>query len=402
VSRHFILFTLCISCFIVKGQYNIGINKGKFLENLMLTQPTNFKSIIANKDSLRVQIIYTKIDRHNNKRPTFTNFAFNVNDNTYFYPASTVKLPVSLLALEKLNNLKIKGLNKNTTMLTDSAYNGETAVTAHPLAQDGKPTIENYLKQILLVSDNDAFNRLYEFLGQEYIQQKLTEKGYKAAIRHRLQLSLSTEQNAVTNPIRFYDNKGNLVYKQVAKYSNATFSKSPILIGKGYYKNDTLINKPFNFGDKNKLTLKELHSILQSVMFPESLPKKQRFNLSSDDYSFMKHWMSAYPNESDYPHYDTVNYWPAYCKPLLFGCQKGEVPTNIKIFNKAGDAYGFLTDVAYITDTTNKIEFILAATIYCNSDGIFNDDKYDYDTVGYPFMKNLGKLLYDYELNRKK
>ena len=73
---------------------------------------------------------------------------------------------------------------------------------------------------------------------------------------------------------------------------------------------------------------------------------------------------------------------------------------GIRIFNKEGDAYGFLNDVAYVVDFTNNIEFMLSATIYCNSDGIFNDDHYDYETVGYPFLKHLGQAVYDYELHR--
>ena len=73
---------------------------------------------------------------------------------------------------------------------------------------------------------------------------------------------------------------------------------------------------------------------------------------------------------------------------------------DIRIFNKVGDAYGFLIDAAYIVDYKNEIEFMLSAVIYCNSDGIFNDDKYDYDKVGLPFMKNLGKIIYDYERTR--
>jgi len=36
------------------------------------------------------------------------------------------------------------------------------------------------------------------------------------------------------------------------------------------------------------------------------------------------------------------------------------------------------------------------------ADGVFNDDKYDYDTVGFPFLANLGKCLYDYEIARKR
>ena len=55
-----------------------------------------------------------------------------------------------------------------------------------------------------------------------------------------------------------------------------------------------------------------------------------------------------------------------------------------------------------MTKRTVKFLFMLSATIYCNSDGIFNDDKYDYDTVGFPFLKHLGEVFYNYERQRKK
>ena len=84
------------------------------------------------------------------------------------------------------------------------------------------------------------------------------------------------------------------------------------------------------------------------------------------------------------------------------GSGKGQIPPHIKIFNKPGDAYGFLLDISYIVDTVNKVEFMVSAVIYCNEDGILNDSQYDYDKVGYPFYKNLGQLIYHYELKRKK
>jgi len=59
-----------------------------------------------------------------------------------------------------------------------------------------------------------------------------------------------------------------------------------------------------------------------------------------------------------------------------------------------------LIDAAYLVDFEKNIEFMLSAVIYCNSDGVLNDDKYDYDSVGLPFMKNLGRLIYDHELKR--
>ena len=65
-----------------------------------------------------------------------------------------------------------------------------------------------------------------------------------------------------------------------------------------------------------------------------------------------------------------------------------------------GWAYGFLTDVSYVIDTKNKIEYMLSATIYVNQDEILNDDKYDYETIGIPFLNELGKLVYNYDLKR--
>jgi hypothetical protein len=43
---------------------------------------------------------------------------------------------------------------------------------------------------------------------------------------------------------------------------------------------------------------------------------------------------------------------------------------------------------------------MLTAVMYCNEDQVFNDDKYDYDSVGLPFYANLGKLIYEHETTR--
>jgi len=47
------------------------------------------------------------------------------------------------------------------------------------------------------------------------------------------------------------------------------------------------------------------------------------------------------------------------------------------------------------------VEFMVSATVYVNKNGI-TGDKYDYNEIGKPFMKALGKLLYEYELQRKR
>lgn len=384
-----------------KNHHHPSLHQDIFIDSL-LTKNAALAKLLQQKKELNIQIVYTKIDRDENNKPSFTDYTYNVSDQ-YFYPASTVKMPVAFLALEKLNELKQKGIDKYTTMVTDSSAPKQSFVYTHPSAENSSPSIAHYIKQIFLVSDNDAFNRLYEFLGQEYIQRKLKAKGYKdAAIRHRLQTPLSLEQNKITNAVNFYDTAGNLLLAQPAQYSKAKFPELNVQLGKGYYSGNKLVNEPFDFSLKNRLKLKDLHNILKSVIFHEYMPAKQRFNLSDEDYNFLLHWMSAYPKESKYPYYDSVNYWNNYCKFLLFGSEKNSPPNNIRVFNKVGDAYGFMIDVAYIIDTKNKVEFMLSATISCNSDGIYNDDKYDYESIGFPFMKNLGQTIYNYELNRNK
>ena len=82
------------------------------------------------------------------------------------------------------------------------------------------------------------------------------------------------------------------------------------------------------------------------------------------------------PRESKSPVYDTADYWDTYVRFLYYGSEKGKADPAIRIFNKAGDAYGFLIDGAYIVDLENNVEFLLSAVIHCNSDEVYNDDKY--------------------------
>lgn len=374
-----------------------------FMVDLLKKYPSYFDSILKNRKKWNVQIIYTQINRDINDNPTFKDYYFNVDSTQYFYPASTVKLPIALLALQKLNELSNTGITKNTSMITGAAYSGQTATYNDPQTEDGRPTIESYIKRIFLVSDNEAFNRLYEFLGQQYINDQLHQKGYRdGQILHRLEVSLSEDENRHTNPINFLDNNNKILYKQPLVYNNETYTSRNDSLGNAYMNNGKLVNKPMNFSNKNRISLADLHHILRGIIFPENVPGFSRFGISKSDYDFVHKYMSEVPSESVYPSYDSAKYPDAYVKFLLFGSRPQPLPKNIRIFNKVGDAYGQLVDVAYIIDLDKHIEFFLSATIYCNSNGILNDDTYDYDTIGFPFMKNLGQVLYEFESKRQK
>lgn len=375
----------------------------QLLETILAAYPQYFGAVLNRRDSLKLQIIYTQINRTAANEPVFTTYYYHVDPDNYFYPASTVKMPVALLALQRLRELKLPGLSSTSTMITEQQYSRQTPVYNDPTTPDGRPSVAQYIKKIFLVSDNDAFNRLYEFLGPQYINERLHSMGYRQAeIRHRLAVTMNEDENRHTNPVSFFSGDGKSLYTQPMQVNEQPYFQRNEFAGHSYYNEDTLIPSSMNFSKKNRISLEDLTGILKSILFPASVPEHQRFHLEPEDYRFIWKYMSQLPSETVYPAFDSAEYHDAYVKFLMFGSEKVQLPANIRVFNKVGDAYGFLTDVAYITDFDQNIEFMLSATLYCNSDGVINDNKYDYQTVGFPFMKNLGKVLYDYEAGRKR
>lgn len=82
---------------------------------------------------------------------------------------------------------------------------------------------------------------------------------------------------------------------------------------------------------------------------PQSVHANQRFNISEEDRLFVLKYMGAYPAESVYPSYGK-SYYDTWVKFLYYGSDKSPVQNSIRIFNKSGNAYGQLTDAAYIVD----------------------------------------------------
>lgn len=377
-----------------------------FLKHLIKSHPELFKAILDDPQRKQVQILYTQIDRDKHNKPHFTSFSYRLNPNWYFYPASTVKLPASIFALEKINELEIKGLDKNTSLKIDSAWERQTRVEVDSSSANGLPSIGHYIKKILLTSDNDAFNRLYEFLGRADINRRLKQHGAQhSRIINRLAIGDKGEWAKHTNPITFYkDNQ--LIYQQAAQYDPEDYplELQNLIRGKAYMDaNEHLIQKPYSFEGLNAYALADQQLIMKKLLFPETFPKKERFHLRDEDYRFIYYYMSRFPQESDFPSYDSTEFWPTYSKLLFFGREKGVHPDgSIRSFNKYGDSYGYNIDNAYIVDFQNGVEFLLAAVVQSNNNEIYNDSIYEYEEITYPFLKNLGKLIYEHELKREK
>lgn len=312
-----------------------------------------------------------------------------------------VKLPLAFLALEKLQELYKKGISKNTTIQFDSSQLWQRPLYRDTSAINAKPTIAHLIKRAFLISENDPYNRLYQFVGQGEANRKLHGKGYTDVRITRQFLGLTPDQNRYTNAVRFVDAGGKTIFAQAPAYNQDSFNFSRIIkLGKAHWnRNDSVINAPFDFTEHNFLSLGSMQQMLQSVLFPSSVPEKQRFRLSEGDRRFLLQYLSQYPSETPDPKYDTTAFYDSYVK-FFFRDSTRRMPEGVRVFNKVGWAYGFLTDVSYVADFKHSVEYMLAATVYVNSDEVLNDGKYEYKEIGWPFLYQLGQIVYAYENKR--
>ncbi len=361
--------------------------------------------VLSNPAEYQVQIIYTRIDRDKSNHPHFTSYYYDVDSTRYFYPASTVKMPLAFLAAERMGHWRrtYPRLRLDTPYRLDSLRKIQIAVRTDSSAANFLPSVAHDIKKIFLVSDNFSYNNLFDLLGREYINQTLREKGYsRTGILHRFYLP--GVDNRYSRPVTFtYKGKDVLFLPERFDTTAYRNPQSPLLQGIGFMDSeDQLVEHPFDFSGRNWTSLQDLHDMLKAVMFPKAVPASERFDLTKADYHFLYRWMSAFPRESTHPRYDPSEYPDGYAKFLLYGGQEQECPGHIRIFNKIGQAYGYLTDIAYIVDFKNQVECMIAATIRCNEDGIYNDDHYSYDEVGFPFLQALGQAVCRYEYNRER
>ncbi|SFQ42132.1 serine hydrolase [Hymenobacter arizonensis] len=377
-------------------------NDSPLLDSLLRATPQLAR--VATNPNYELQIIYTQINRDAQNRPSFIPHTFHLNASQYFNPASLVKLPVAVLSLEKLNAINKTGITRNTILATGVAFRCQTPVRfAAPADSDQAATVGNYIKRILLISDNLAYNRLYEFLGQRPLNERLAQLGYPNSRITRRFVPCDTTANRHTNPISFHTRQGDTLYKESAKFNPRPYTSplGPVLKGRAHQAGGRIIPKPYDFTIANHLPLADITSLLQSILFPATVPPNQRPNLTAADYSFLRRYLHATPHQSGFQPYTPARYFDAYKKYLYYG-RNSKLPhqPGLRIYNIVGMSHGYLSDVAYFADSLRQSEFMLSAVLYVNRNGIINDGTYEYESIGLPFLAQLGRTIHEYEAQR--
>lgn len=414
---------------------------GTIMDDILAGGDKNLRNVIAHKDKYEVQILFSPIRRIGDSIIMEDHF-FNFRPDEYFYPASTVKMPVAFLALQKLEELRSIGIDidRNTRVSIDSLRPMHIPVVQDSTSESTYPSIGHYIEKLFAVSDNDAYNRLYEFTSQDYINSHLRTKQIftNGRIVHRVGVSgFSLDENRYTPSIGFIREDESLIYKQDPIYAQANhiFPLSKTKKGIAYMDSEgQKIKGPFDFSEKNFINIRDLQESLKRLIFPDLYPKRLQYGMSNDDREFVMQSMAKLPRGHQYLSKVIDKYYDSYVKFFLFGDKKSQwahttnsdeialdsvnfdslqldsnetnrrkklIHDHIEIRNKAGFAYGYLTDCAYIKDTKENIEYFLTATVHVNENQIYNDGVYEYDEVGVPFLAELGRQVHKYMIIQK-
>ena len=138
-----------------------------------------------------------------------------------------------------------------------------------------------------------------------------------------------------------------------------------------------------------------MHNLIKYIFYPEIFDKANNFNLSVEDYDFLRYWMSRFTYEDIGEKFiQNENFFETYNKFFIHGDEQIPINENIRVYNKIGQAYGTSLDNGLIKNYQDNIEFILTATIYTNINNVINDNLYEYRDIGVPFLAKLSRGIY--------
>jgi hypothetical protein len=344
--------------------------------------------LYLNRTEYRLQVIFTQINRDAQNRAYVRHHTYGLDSNCYFHPASLVKLPTAALSLEKLNTLafrdSILALNAYSPMKIGRGRADGCQSALGPAERSitfGFASVAHCIKMAFVVSGNVAYDRLYEFVGQQAINDTLRARGYRSAtVTARYGHICSQEMDRYTNPVSFLLGDS-VIYHQPQQHSDRQYFHSCTNLPPGT--GNEYARSPY-------LSLQNCHEILMAILMPNVMPKEMRFKLTRVDYLLLHKYLSMMPTESRDPVFDSW-YTDTRMKYFIYGAGLERPLPNLRIFNKVGLAGGFVTDCAYIVDFESKTEFFLSATIYSRTQ--------DYGYM-FQFLRHFGKIVLESERER--
>lgn len=354
-----------------------------FWQRVFAAMPEPF-SVMPRNPEYRIQILC----QYRRAGGRWHRQAWQLNRERWFSTGSVAKLPMAVLACERIAAL---GLDLNARIgFSQPPIGGEWP--------DDEPDFESLrrsLTRIFTVSENPPFNRLYDFLGVDAIHARLAALGYPEA-RLISRMSAPVRENVRTRAGQVRDEGGRVLATFPERIGSVRrFPFADARTGSGFLRDDGVLESgPHDFSAANFIALADSQQMLKALVDPEAVPAHQRWALSESMRTELLRIMAMLPRESRDPVYAETEYPDGYARFFMLGDSRARKPEGLHLVGKVGDAYGFATDVEYLTAEGSNVECLLSANVYVNADGIFNDDRYEYETLGYPFLAALGRAVW--------
>ncbi|MFQ3576796.1 MAG: serine hydrolase [Cytophagales bacterium] len=392
-------FLAIILCFI---SFSKG-NASKWLESVLKSDTCSLvQKVIAQPEKFRLQLMVTIIDRDQNGYPSVKRHKSDFWPKDYFFPASTFKLPICFLALEKLKMLENEHININTDFYckTDQCYpilltNPADSITRYA-------SINDLIVASLVFSDNYSPKILQEFIGKEFCDNRLSKLGLHSTILNNFPSPNKTGMLQDSKWAFWSPNSGWLLENKINKTSQNQSAK-PAFVGEKSLINGRIINRPWDFSNENQIELQDLHHLMEAIVLPE-LNILPNMMLQTPDLNYLMQTLAAWPRNKQTPLYAWGDKLPDNFRKFLFigDLPKDSlIPEHITIANKVGLAYGFMTDISYFRDKLTQTELIVSASIYVNENETINDGIYQYESIGLPFMGQIGRTLIKSQMEKK-
>ena len=345
------------------------------------------KTVLATPEKYRFQVLYGVI--RPGATPTLERHAYRA-DAEYFFPASSMKVPITLATYDRLAILRSTG---------KPALTRDATLRIHPVVGTAEPFVTTLARETwraLIVSDTVSANRLLGFVGHREVHETLWSLGLASARIHGGFATGAEIDPAELSPRIEVVIAGGGTEEIAARRSDLVLpptNATSLAIGQAAIIDGRRVEGPLSFAEKNAMRLRDLQDTLVRIMRPELLPRGGADTASPEDLVYLRHALGTLPSESGLAGFDRNVVSDYQLSPFLRGIERVRARGHFEIYSKVGQAFGFLIANAYIVDKDTGRSLFLTASVYANPDETMNDDKYAYDTVSFPALADVGEAF---------
>lgn len=367
---------------------------------LLEAHPGRFGDLLARADHHRIKIECALVV-DGPEGPTLERAAVSFGPD-YFYPASSVKTCAVVAASQALAQLAEEhgaAAGLDTPLRFHPLFAGETVEERDVSHADGGTiTAGHDLRKVMLVSDNAAYNRLYELAGPERIRASMVAAGLDGArIVHRLSEFRSREEQLTTPRVEVLVPEGGPLEVPARRWeTEGNAGLSGLVFGSAHVRGAETVEGPMDFEHKNWMPLRDLLDMNVMLLQPEVRVPGRRagaaIELLPADRERIAEAMAETPGASHDPRYDAADYPDDYSKFLLPGLLRLDPDRGWIVRDKIGRAYGFSVTNGQVIDPESGRVLYVAATLYTNENDVVGDGVYEYGRAD-RFFADFGEVL---------